>query len=342
MEIREVKDKKIWEDFLLGCEEKTFLQSWNWGEFCKKEGNKIWRLGVFDSNNLIAAAFFYKIKAKRGTFLFLPHGPVAIKRETSDLKQILGLLLKELKKIAKEENASFIRIGSILGRNEENNKIFKDLGFREAPIHIHPDLTWELDITPSEEEILAQMRKTTRYLIRQAQKNPEIKIIKSLDINDVEKFNELNQQTVDRHHFVPFSLDYLKNEFLTFSQDGQISIFLGKYRDEIVSSGIFIFWQGIAFYHHGSSSLKYPKIPVSYLLLWEAIEEARNRGCKKFNFWGVSPESDKTHPWSGLSLFKMGFGGHQTEYVKTQDFPISKKYYLTYLFEKIRRIKRGL
>lgn len=342
MEIREIKDKNLWEDFLTECEEKTFLQSWNWGEFNKMMGDKIWRIGIYINEQLIATAFFYKIKARRGTFIFVPHGPVIIKHETYNIKQILKLFLEELKNIAEEEKCDFIRIAPIWERTDENIKIFRELGLKDAPIHIHPEVTWELDITLSKEELLAKMRKTTRYLIRQAGKNPEVKISSSIDINDINEFNELNQKTVDRHHFAPFSLNFIKNEFSAFASDSQISIFLGKYKEELVSSGIFVFWQEIAFYHHGASSLKYPKIPVSYLLLWEAIREAKRRDCRKFNFWGIVPESERNHPWAGLSLFKMGFGGYKKEYVKTQDFPLSKKYWLTYLFEKLRKFKRGL
>lgn len=341
MEIKEIKEKIIWENFLQECEEKTFLQSWNWGEFCQKEGNKIWRWGIYDINNLISTAFFYKIQAKRGTFIFVPHGP-NIKPEVKDQKsEILKIFIEKIKEITKEEKCDFVRIAPIWEKNDENNIIFKELNFRDAPMHIHPELTWELDITLSEEELLNQMRKTTRYLIRQAQKN-EVKIIESRNLNDVDKFEELNEKTVNRHHFVPFPLNYLKNEFLVFSPDSQISIFLGKYQEELISTGIFVFWQETAFYHHGASSLKYPKIPVSYLLLWEAIREAKKRGCKKFNFWGIAPENEKNHPWAGLSLFKMGFGGYKKEYVKTQDLPLSNRYWLTYIFEKMRKIKRGL
>ncbi len=75
LEIRKIEDKKIWEDFLFQCEEKTFLQSWNWGEFQKKMGNKIWRLGVFKNGELIGVTLVIKIEAKRGRFLFVPHGP---------------------------------------------------------------------------------------------------------------------------------------------------------------------------------------------------------------------------------------------------------------------------
>jgi lipid II:glycine glycyltransferase (peptidoglycan interpeptide bridge formation enzyme) len=299
----------------------------------------------------LGVALVLKTKAKRATFLFLPHGPI-IKSQDSNLKfQILKSLLEELKKIAKKEKASFIRIAPIWERNEENIKIFKNLGFKEAPLHIHPELTWELDIRPSEEELLKGLRKTTRYLIKQAQKNREIEIYQSKKVEDVKIFNKIYQEVVSRQHFVPFSLDYLKNEFLSFISDDQISLFFGKYKNEIVSSAIFVFWQKIGFYHHGANSLKYPKIPVSYLLLWEAIKEAKKRGCQTFNFWGIAPLRttnfkseilNPRHPWAGLTLFKMGFGGYKKEYLKTQDFPLSKKYWLVYLFEKLRKIKRGL
>jgi lipid II:glycine glycyltransferase (peptidoglycan interpeptide bridge formation enzyme) len=357
LEIEEIKNKEIWENFLLECKEKTFLDSWNWGEFNKKMGNKIWRLGIYEIpnpkpqiSNLIGAALVIKIEARRGKFLFLPHGPVIKSQIPNPKSQILEFLVKELKKLAKEERASFIRIAPILERNDENIKIFKNLGFRDAPIHIHPELTWELDLSPSENELLMGMRKTTRYLIKQAQKNKEIEIKEENNFEGIEKFNQIYQLTKERHGFIPFSLEYLKNEFLAFSKENQVSVLLGKYKEEVVSGGIFIFWQKIGFYHHGASSQKYPKIPVSYLLLWEAIKKAKNLGCQKFNFWGIAPLSKfsvqrsefKNHPWSGLTLFKIGFGGYKKEYVKTQDLVLSKKYWINFFIEKLRKKKRGL
>lgn len=342
LKIKEITDKKTWEDFLLECEEKTFLDSWNWGEFQRMMGDKVWRIGVYESENLRAAALVIKVSARRGTFLFVPHGPTVKHEVSSDKHQALNALLAELKKIAKNENASFIRIAPVLERNEENAKIFKDFGFREAPIHMHPELSWELNITLSEEEIFNGMRKTTRYLIRQGLKNPDLKIEQSDNIEDVEKFNKLYQETVDRHNFAPFSLGYLKNEFSAFLQDNQISLFLATYQGEILASAMIIFWQGAAFYHQGASTLKHSKIPATYLLQWEVIREAKKRGCKVYNFWGIAPNEDVRHPWAGLTLFKMGFGGYKKEYVKTQDLPLSNKYWLTFFFEKLRKAKRGL
>jgi len=43
-----------------------------------------------------------------------------------------------------------------------------------------------------------------------------------------------------------------------------------------------------------------------------------------------------------LSLFKKGFGGREKEYVATQDFPLSARYWLIFIFEKLRKLKRRL
>ena len=349
MEIKQIIEKEVWENFLKECKEKTFLQSWNWGEFQILQGNKIWRLGIYNVNNLVAVSLVTKVMAKRGTFLFIPHGPV-IKNQVSISKyQVLNAVLGELKKLAIREKASFVRISPIWERNESNNRVFQSLNFRLSPIHMHAEVTWQLDIQLSEEELLAGMRKSTRYLIKQAQKNKDIKIEKSSSIKDLEKFLPIYISTAERHHFTIFPEDYLQDELAAFVTDKQIQFFFGKYKGEIISAAIFVFWQDIAFYHHSGSLSKYSKIPVNYLLQWEAIKEAKRRGCKIYNLWGIAPGIQKIkkrkvskHPWAGLSLFKMGFGGYCRELVRAQDFIISVGYWFNYIIERLRKIKRGL
>ena len=337
MIIREIDDKKRWEDFASECAQKTFCQSWNWGIFNQSMGDKVWRFGIFENEQLVAIAQVLKIKARRGSFLFVPHGPLIA---LGDKKEIIKNILEKLKDLAKAENVNFIRFSPILEVSDSN--IFKDLGFRNAPIHMHPELTWELDISLSEEDILKGMRKTTRYLIKQAEKNEDIEITRGTSDEMLNDFEKLYLETAERQSFTPFSNDYLKKEVDAFKNDNQILIFSGKYKGEVVSSAIIVYCSGIGFYHQGASSLKYPKVPVSYLLQWEAIKEAKDRGCKLYNFWGVVPEGIKNHPWAGLSLFKKGFGGFEKEYVKTQDYVLSNKYWLTYIIEQIRRRKRHL
>ncbi|MDO8265142.1 MAG: peptidoglycan bridge formation glycyltransferase FemA/FemB family protein [Candidatus Parcubacteria bacterium] len=335
MEIKEISDKDIWEEFLLKYKEKTFLQSWNWGEFNKMMGSKIWRFGLYKNEKLSAVSLVIKVEAKRATFLFVPHVP--------DIEpELFNAFVGKLKELAREEKAIFIRIAPIWESNDENRKVFKNMGFRDAPIHMHPEVTWELDISQPEEDLMKNMRKTTRYLIRQAGKNPDIIIQQSDKIEDIEKFHNIYESTVQRHNFIGFPPGYLKNQHMAFSGDSQISTFLGFYKGELVSSAIIVFYQGTAYYHHGASLVKYQKIPVSYLLQLEAIKEAKKRGCKVYNFWGIAPTDNPNHPWAGLSLFKMGFGGYRRDYIKTQDYPLSFRYWINYIIEAMRRKRRNL
>ena len=347
MELKIINEKSVWENFLLKCEQKSFLDSWNWGEFQIKMGNKIWRFGIFERENLVGIALITKIRAKRGTFLLIQHGPSFAGNSenlTRYQKEVFEILLQKLKEIGKEEGAAFIRMNPLWKRTQENQNILRDFGFKEAPMHASAyEATWKLDITIPEEELLKNMRKTTRYLIHQGMKNQDITVEKSERLDDIEKYQKLNEEIAKRQKFVPFSLEYVKNEFDIFSKDGQALLFFGKYKEKIVSSALVIFWSQIAFYHQAASSSKYAKFSVPYLLLWEAIKEAKKRGCALYDFWGyVNPFENPRHPWAGPTLFKMGFGGNAYEYLKTQDLPLSKRYWLTFFFEKLRKAKRGL
>jgi peptidoglycan pentaglycine glycine transferase (the first glycine) len=319
----------------------TFLQSWNWGEFNKATGEKIWRVGIFENDLPVAILLVIRINAKRGSFLFVPQGPI-IQNEKVKMKneKLWNTFFEYLKQLGKQEKVDFIRISPILENTQENLRIFKNAGFRNAPLHMmHPELTWLLDITKTEDELMKGMRKTHRNLIRRAEKDG-VKIIRSIDEKYTKAFYDIHMETVSRHKFIPFSYDYIKGEIDAFKTDDQIGIFSAEYNGKIISSAIIVFYGHEAFYHHGASSSEYSKIPASYLALWEAIKEAKERGCRIFNFYGIVEDKPK-HPWSGLSKFKQGFGGYKKEILHCQDFPLRKKYALTCLVEKLRKFKRG-
>lgn len=340
MKVKEIKDKEKWENFLRDCEQKTFLDSWNWGEFQKKLDKKTWRFGIYEEE-LKSVAQVIKIDARRGTFLFVPHGPVT-KPGMEAKEEVVEALLSELKKLAEQEGASFLRIGPIWERKEENQEVFDNLGFKKAPLFKHPELTLELDIDLPERGLLKNMRKSTRRSIRKAGKKG-VETFKSKELNDLDKFYKLYEKVVERNDFVPFSLDYIKKQFSTFLEDDQILAIFSRYQGEVLSSAIIVYWQNKAFYHHGASDLKYSQVPISYPVQWEAIKEAKERNCDAYNFWGVAPEdASDDHPWSGLTLFKTGFGGKRKKYVKTRDYPLSLSYWGTYWFEKLRRRNRNL
>jgi lipid II:glycine glycyltransferase (peptidoglycan interpeptide bridge formation enzyme) len=342
--IKSITKKAEWENFLEQCGEKSFLNSWSWGEFQESRGFKIWRLGCENNSQLQAIALAVKIKARRGTFLLIQHGPNVLGISTEAKRSAMEPMLAELAAVAKKEGAIFIRMNPLWERNGENANLLETLGLKLAPMHANAyEATWRLDIGLSEEDLLKAMRKTTRYLIRQAQKNPDISIIKSERLEDADAFEKLSREVAARQKFSPFSRRFTKKEFEIFSRGGQALWFFGKYKEEYAAASLVIFWQGTAYYHQAASLAKYAKLSIPYLLQWEAIKEAKKRGCRLYDFWGYTdPKAFPGHPWAGPTLFKMGFGGQKSEYVLTQDYPLSFFYWPVYFFEKIRKAKRNL
>lgn len=347
MEINVINNKEIWNNFFNDAKSPSFLQSWEWGEFQKNSNEEILRLGVFESNKLIALALVIKVKAKRGSFLFIPHGPIFMKHVTYNMKQfksVISQFLNFLISLSKQQGYSFIRIAPVLENKVENQQIFQELGFRKAPIYLHAERMWVLPLASdkiiSEDMLLAQMRKTTRYLIKKAAKDGVI-IEKRTDEAAVDDFWKIYQITAEREKFQPFSHKFIKEEFNAFHKTGNaLFLFAGVRHLEYLASALIIFTKSTAFYHQGASI--HTKIPATYLLQWEAIKEAKKRGCRFYNFWGIYQESRTPKSWEGLSLFKTGFGGTQIDYLPTQDCVLSHKYYLTYLYEKFLSFKRGI
>lgn len=334
--IKEITSQTEWQDFENKYSPNTFLQSWEWGESQKLLGNKIFRLGIY-GDKLVGVAFVYKIIAKRGTFLFCPHGPLI---DWQKGKEILPVLLAVLIELAKKEKVDFIRFSPLALNSEENKKIFINSGFCDAPTHMmHPELAWLLDLSLPEEEIFSSMAKRTRYSIRKAEKDG-VSVV-SENLSGVDKFYELYKETAQRQGFVPFSLDYVKKEFNIFDKAGKIKLYFANFHGEAVATAMIIFGYASAFYHHGASTRKLSNITASEMLQWTSIKEAKNRGLKYYNFWGIAPENSPKHPWFGLTQFKKGFGGFSEEYLHAQDFPITYKYWLNFIVEKVRKIKRG-
>lgn len=339
MEVRIINSKEETEAFIFEVAPHTFLGSWNWGEFEIKMNHKVWRLGVYEGNTLIALATMTKTVARRGTFLIWHHGPIIKPSSAASSKEIISVLKNFSLDIAKKEGCHFLRVSPVLSDSPENRAIFKELGFRDAPIHLHSELGWLLDITPAEDILLSKMRKNTRYAIRKAEKDG-IKVVKSEDIKDFDAFWTIYIETALRQKFTPYSKDYVRNEFEVFLKGGQAVLFFGEYQGTYISTAFVIYTQNSGFYHHGASTHNFPGISASELVQWEAIREGKNRGCTTYNFWGVVPETATQHPWYGLSKFKRGFGGYEDAHVHAQDLVIHPKYWLNYLVEKVRKIKR--
>jgi len=337
IKIRPIKDKKIWEDFILSLAESSFLQSWNWGEFNKNLGNQIFRLGLYQDNKLNGACLLIKKIAKRGTYFECPGGPLIDWSNNQLFKELINLF----KNLGKKNNCSFIRVRPQLQDSLTAKILFKNGGFITAPMHLHAETTWLLNLNKSEEQLLREMRKNTRYLIKKGLKMG-ITIKQTNEPSDVDLLYKLQMETVSRHRFVPFSKEYFKQEFKAFIGDNQIKIFKAIYKNQVLAIAFIIFYGKKAYYHYSGSSSRWHNIPASYVLQWQVIKEAKKRGCLIYDLWGVSPAEKVKHRFAGVSLFKKGFGGSGYNYLHAHDLPLNSKYWLVYIFEILRKTYRRL
>lgn len=200
------------------------------------------------------------------------------------------------------------------------------------------------------------MRKTTRNLIRRAERDGVEVTASSDPVADLETFINLHDETRKRHGFTPYSNAFFRAQVKHFAANDECTVYLAKHQGQILATSVHMHAFGETSYHHGASVQS--KVPASYLLQWRAIQDALKRGDHIYNFWGIAPMGDrksevgdqetknqqpktKNHPFAGVTLFKTGFGGTSLPLIHCRDLPLTPKYWLTYAFETMRKWKRG-
>jgi lipid II:glycine glycyltransferase (peptidoglycan interpeptide bridge formation enzyme) len=293
----------------------TFFQSRAFGELQEKipYRGKTWRIS--------GGCLVVRIKMRFGfSWLWAPYAP--------PFKQPA---FAELAKIAKEERAIFARVepfrpGAEFDSLKSRWRIIK------SPRRFTPEHTLVLDLTQSEEEILAQMKSKGRYNIQVAKKH-SIQIWNSgyqsvpgntkvqlspLNVKhhaaDLDAFYKLLQKTGSRDDFGIHPKFFYETLLKTFGESS--SLFLAKHGStrEVIGGIIVIYYKDTATYYYGASSYEHRNLMVPYLLQWEAIREAKRRAMKIYDFLGIAPPNVKNHPWAGVTEFKKKFGGREITY----------------------------
>ena len=337
MEIKRITQKKIWNSTLEKFDNSTMFLDWEWGDFERAQGFEFENWGVFEGKRCLGLLPVKVINAKRGKYLHIRHGPLI----NWDDYEMVGLVVGFLKKYAKEKKVWLVRISPLLSKNKENANKLKALGFSRSTTHSSDaELTLVLDLTQGEQQIFSQFRKTTRNLIRKAEKLG-VEVKNASDLCLFEDFKTLYLDTVKRQKWSAYTTKYIKDEYKRFSSSKKAEMFAAYYKGEPVSAAIFLKHRKQVIYHFSGSSTRNRKVPSTYLLHWEAIKHFKNKGFNVYNFWGVCPGEQKKHPWYGLSLFKRGFSKQEVEFVHAHDLLVNPLGYLTRAFEFIEKKVRG-
>ena len=290
--------------------------------------------------------------AKRGRYLEIPCGPLI---DWGDIESVKGAF-EEIKRIAKVEKCVFVRIRPQLNNNPDNLKVLEGLRLKKSPMHLAAEHTVILDLKKTENDLLAEMRRQTRYEVRRSEKL-KITVRKSRTEEIFREFHDVQLQTAKRQGFVPPDLDTLLAEREAFKEKAEIYVAeinakdLKDAPDDLpqndgkvaIAYGLIIRDGLEGDYYEAASTVLNRKLPGAYALLWQAIKDLKAEGYERFNLWGIAPAGQPNHRYAGVTTFKTGFGGEVVEYVPAHDMIISRTGYLKDLVvEKIRKKRRHL
>lgn len=312
-------DKKLWDKTEKNHDE--FLQSWEWGEFQKKLGRRVWRLKF---GELSAQIIKHKLPLINKGYFYIPRGPILKNALQKDWKDFLN----HIKILAKEEKAVFLKMEPI-GTGPEILKILEEKELKKiAPTQ--PQKTKVIDLRKSEDELLSDMEAETRYAIRTAQKR-NVKIIMPESAREKEKllriFYTLFKETAARHKIKILEENYYKG-ILGFQGSLKAKIFGAELNSEIVAAAIVLFFNRTAYYLFAASKSGFGRYNAPTLIVWEAIKDAKKNNFNFFDFWGLADGSKKS--WIGFSKFKESFGGKEFDYGKAFAFIFNKNLYRIY------------
>lgn len=319
---------KVLEDF----PEANFLQSPEWRRVNEIIGKKT----IVEEFEGRGYALMIVQNAKRGRYLEIPCGPLIDWKNP----EILRDAFTKIRKIAVQNRCVFVRLRPQLRRTAENLEILSKLNLKPSPMHLAAEHTVIIDLTKTEEELLANMRRQTRYDVRRGEKLG-IVVEKSTAGETFLEFHHVQDETAKRQHFIPPNFPTLLAEHEAFGENA--TIYIAKHEGKPVAYGLIIVNGREADYYEAASTELNRKLPGAHVLLWQAIKDLKSQGLERFNLWGIAPPNQPHHRYAGVTTFKTGFGGEIVEYVPAHDLIINKVKYLPNLIvERARKKKRHL
>ncbi len=321
---------KDWQVVLEKYPEANFLQSPEWGKVNELVGHRV----ILEGSEDFWCQMIVK-NAKRGRYLEVPGGPLLDWRNSVAVQAVF----RRIREVAEREKCVFIRLRPQL--KAEEKAYLEGLGLKKAPMHLHAEHTVILDLTKSQEDLLKEMRRQTRYEVRRAEKF-NIKVTWTDEESSYREFHQVQAETAQRQHFVPPNLKMLLAEREAFGENARLYIAKTAVNEPIAYGLILMTGNEAEYFEAASTELNY-KLPGAYALQWQVIKDLQELGIKRYNLWGIAPPDQPDHRYAKVTTFKRGFGGEMVEFVAAQDMVIKPAHYkLDLLVETVRRKRRKL
>lgn len=343
------------DDNLLSAEKiitNRFLQSPFWASFKSQHGWSSKRYTIKALQNDTSFSFQVSILIRSFKKIFsLSYIPMGVDLEQSGVVLEVHQYMDFLAELGRflvpflPRNTLCIRLDPPLDFStvEERSAFLKSLknnkNIIKSSVDIQPPDTTILDLSLIEDELLANMKQKWRYNIRLAEKKGVT--IQKYHYDDIDIFYSLYEETAKRDGIAIHSKKYYSDllqlsDSKTTVDTPLVQLLVAEHEGDTIASIITLFTKREAVYLYGASSNNKRNLMPAYLLQWNAIQEAKKYGSAEYDFYGMPPTDDETHPMHGLYRFKTGFGGRIVHRAGSFDIPINKAYKVFVLAEKIR------
>ena len=192
-----------WTEVVKKFPEANILQSPQYGKMNELLGDKV----VTEDFDGKGWGLLIVRNAKRGRYLEIPCGPLIDWTN----KKVVQAAMRRITEVAKAEKCVFVRLRPQLLATEENLRLLENLGLKKSPMHLAAEHTVMIDLAPSTDELLAKMRRQTRYEVRRSGKLG-LTVEKARDEETFKEFHEVQLETARRQGFVPPKLSTLQAE----------------------------------------------------------------------------------------------------------------------------------
>jgi peptidoglycan pentaglycine glycine transferase (the first glycine) len=319
---------KKYTDFINSMEYSGIWHSPDWLEF-QKSSKKIqdgFLFGIEENNEIILAGIFLIYKSKNFNYGYIPAGFLYKKID----RTIYKFLISNLKVSSKSYNLTFFQADSIIPFSDSFENILKisDKHKLNQKLPI-PQFTNIIPLDLTLDEILNQMKPKGRYNIKLAEKKGvEVRVA---DEKDIPLFYKMLSETASRDGFRTNSEEYYKL-MLNKLKD---SIFLAAFHeDEMIAGGIFTYMKYQGLYYYGASSNNKRNLMAPYLIQWEAIKIAKEKGCTYFDFMGIADPGNPNDRLSGVTDFKLKFGGKIVKFQTSYHVIVNSVLYFVFKVSK--------
>lgn len=301
-------DRAGWGGHASSFEDYNYRHIWEFGTDCAaRMGARSEHVAVLQDGEILGLADvrIKRVPVLRTGIAYINGGPLVRRNDERDSDR-LSLCLKALIDEYAGRRGMVLRVMTPVADADWGNAVsgvFSDAGFLQSD-SMRPYRTFLLDIARPPEEVRRGMAQKWRNGLNQSEKR-NISIRSGTSSEFFRTFCDLFSRFVERKQF---EVDLTPAFYLAVHEQlpacDRFQITLAEIDGTVVAGHVASLLGDTSVYLLGASSDEGLRTKASYLLQWEAIKAAQQRGLKWYDLGGIDPEGNP-----GVHHFKSGLCG---------------------------------